>query len=285
MSRFVTARSLDQALGEMAEGARIVAGGTDLMVTLRQDRMAARDLPATLLDVTGVPELCSLDLSAERPFVGAAITFRRLETDPDVKLRYPLLAQAAATVGSVQIRNLATIGGNVANASPAADGVSALTALGARARIASSAGLRSSSLEDLIVAPNRTTLSPGELILGFELDRSTEGAGQVFEKIGRRQAVVIARMNVAVCLDRDLSEPRVVLGACFPSPRRLTQVEAVVASGSPGPDLWRQAGAAASEQFLSICGWRSSAPYKVPASAGLVALALASAWKEVGGAR
>lgn len=284
MSRFVAARSLDEALEELAGGARIIAGGTDLMVGLRSVRLAGEDPPATLLDVTGLPELNRLDLSSSTPFIGAAITFRRLETDHTTRAQYPILAQSAATVGSVQIRNQATIGGNVANASPAADGVTALVAQAARARIASPKGSRLVPLEDLITGPNRTILRPEELVVGFELDRVPGSRGQVFRKIGRRQAVVIARLNVAVCLDRELSDPRIVLGSCFPSPRRLAEVERMVASGSPGSRLWRDAGAIASEEFVRVCGWRASAPYKVPAAARLVAHALETAWEEVGGA-
>jgi CO/xanthine dehydrogenase FAD-binding subunit len=284
MSKYVAATNLEQALEGLAEGAKVLAGGTDLMVHIRRARLYGAWQPDFLLDVTGVPELQRLELHGDRPFVGAAVTFRRLETDDAVRRWYPMLAQAAATVGSVQIRNLATIGGNVANASPAADGLTALAALGARAEISSLNGVRYLSLEELITGPNTTSLNHGELIVGFELDRLPDGSVQLFHKIGRRRAVVIARMNLAVCMDRNMSDPRVVLGACFPSPRRLTAVEQLLVSGTPGRELWNEAGKMAADQFVTVCGWRVSAPYKVPTVAVLTAKALESAWTALGAA-
>ncbi len=283
MTEYVTARTLDQVWEQLDRGAKIIAGGTDLMVDLRRGNLSGDRPPEVLLDITRLPELTRLEVTGATRYVGASVTFRRLETDEAVSVHYPLLSMAAATVGSVQIRHLATIGGNAANASPAADGLTALAALGARAEVASSRGVRYVGLEDLITAPNQTLLSPDELILGFSLDQPPDPRGQLFRKIGRRKAMVIARMNLAVCLDRDLSDPRVVLGACFPSPRRLTEVEQLLASGSPGPDLWKEAGRLAADRFVHVCGRRSSAGYKVPTIARFVAATVESAWLKTGG--
>ncbi|MEW5725754.1 MAG: FAD binding domain-containing protein [Thermodesulfobacteriota bacterium] len=283
-TRYIAVETLEQAgrlLG--GDGVRIIAGGTDLMVQLRRSRLTLSGLPEALVDVTRIPELNRLEIDGDRAYLGAAVTFRRLETDPEVARGLPLLFQTAATVGSVQIRQAATLGGNVANASPAADGLTALAALGARVEIASRRGIRHLELENLVTAPNRTVLEPDELIVGFELDRPPAPSGQTFHKVGRRRAVTIARLNVAVCLDWDLSDPRVVLGACFPTPRRLSLVEKMIAGGSPGPALWEEAGRLAAEQFALVCGWRPSATYKVPAAARVVARALGTAWHKVGG--
>ncbi len=279
---YLAARNLEEALAGLDRGAKVLAGGTDLMVHVRRARLYGAGLPEHFVDVTGIPDLNRIDLDTDKPFLGAAVTFRRLETDEAVARQCPLLAQAAATVGSLQIRTLATVGGNVANASPAADGLTALTALGARAAIASVNGVRHLSLAELITAPNTTRLLPGELIVGFELDRPPEGSVQRFHKIGRRRAVVIARMNLALSMDREMTDPRLVLGACFPSPRRLTEVERLLASETPGPNVWKEAGKMAAEQFVNACGWRASAPYKVPAVANLVFRTLESTWAELG---
>lgn len=286
MSRFVLARTLGEALETLSEeGARPLAGGTDLMVDLRARRLAGHGLPPVLVDVSRLPELRRLRLDRGSPYLGAGLTFAFLERDPRVAAAWPVLAAAAALVGSPQVRNTATIGGNAANASPAADGTTALTALGARADIASLEGRRQCPLEELITSPGRTTLAPGELILGYAMDLLPGHRGQVFAKVGRRQAVSVARLNLAVCLDRDLADPRVVLGACFPSPRRLADVEDLLMGGQPGPDLWRAAGEKAAGHFTNVCGWRSSAAYKVPAIRRVVAQSLARAWRMSGGAR
>ena len=284
MSRFVAARSVNEALAAMAEeGAHVLAGGTDLMPRLRRARLAGEPLPDVILDITGISELGRLDLGRERPYIGSAVSFRRMESDPLITRECPILAQAAATVGSVQVRQAATIGGNVANASPAADGVTALVALGARAEIASVRGRRFCRVDELITGPNQTTLAGDELILGFELDLSASRAGQVFFKVGRRRAASVARLNVAICLVPDLSDCRVVLGACFPFPRRLNDVEQLLANGAAGEALWREAGRKATDHFDRVCGWRSSVTYKAPAIARVITRTLALAWQQIAG--
>ncbi len=143
MSELIIARSLDEALEVLArEPARILAGGTDLMVALRRARLAGDQLPPLLLDLSRVPELLRLELEGPRPFIGAGVSFQRLESDPGLGRRYPLLARAAASVGSLQVRHSGTLGGNAANASPAADGFCSLTARGAWAFLSSPAGRR-----------------------------------------------------------------------------------------------------------------------------------------------
>lgn len=284
MSRFVIAENLDHALEVLAQGdVEVIAGGTDLMIHLRELRLSGNKAPDTILDVSRLDELKRLEPNAGQPYVGAGVTFRELENNPEVAQHLPLLAQAAATVGSVQVRQTATIGGNVANASPAADGMTALTALGAQVEIASQEGIRMCPLEEFVTAPNKTTLRPQELIVGFQLDKLPPG-GQAFAKVGRRQAVSVARLNLALCLDPELKDPRAVLGACFPSPRRLKNVEKVIQQGEPGDELWWVAGHQAAQHFTDVCGWRSSATYKVPAVTRVFARTLGQAWASLAGA-
>ncbi len=284
MSEFLLPADLGEALAALDGGqGRIIAGGTDLMVQLREAAARGQQPPALIVDVSRLAELRRRGPDGGQPFLGAGLTFAELADEAGAGAGLPMLARAAASVGSRQVRNTATIGGNVANASPAADGVTVLTALDARVEIASADGVRRCPIAELITAPNRTTLAPGEVVTGFRLSPPPAGAGQVFAKVGRRRAVSIARLNLAVCLDPDLSDPRVVLGACFPSPRRLAGVEALLRGGRPGPGLWREAGEAAAGHFTEVCGWRSSAEYKVPAVSRVMARALAQAWELAGG--
>lgn len=284
MIRFVIAENLDHALEVLAQGdVEVIAGGTDLMIHLRELRLSGGKAPDTILDLSRLDELKRLEPNAGQPYVGAGVTFRELETNSKVGQHLPLLAQAAATVGSVQVRQTATIGGNVANASPAADGMTALTALGAQAEIASKEGTRWCPLEELITAPNKTTLRSQELIVGFQLDK-LPADGQMFAKVGRRQAVSVARLNLAICLDHTMDDPRAVLGACFPSPRRLKDVEKVIQQGEPGDELWWAAGHQAAQHFTDVCGWRSSATYKVPAVTRVFARTLGQVWTSLAGA-
>jgi CO/xanthine dehydrogenase FAD-binding subunit len=279
VSRFFKPANLEEALEALTSpGAKALAGGTDLMIQLREKRQNGHELPGLIVDISRLEELTLMELGASPPYLGAGVSFRTLERDPEVLQNWPLLSQSAATVGSVQVRQSATIGGNVANASPAADGMSALTALGARAKVAGLQSKRTVPLEELIASPGQNRLEPGELIVGFELDAAPPAAGQCFLKVGRRQAVAIARLNVAAALDAKLSDPRFVLGACFPTPRRLKAVENLLQKGHPGPELWKAAGELAAQSFVDECGWRSSAVYKVPAIARVSALTLKKAW-------
>lgn len=279
MSRFAQPASLDEALEAQTQaGAQVLAGGTDLMVTLRKARLSGGQMPMVLVDVSRLPELHRLELAGGAPYLGAGLTFRFLESDPLVAQRLPLLARAAASVGSVQVRTTATLGGNVANASPAADGLTALVALGASAEIASRHGMRTCPLSELITGPYQTTLDLGEIVLGFSLDPLPDPLGQAWLKVGRRAEVAVARLNLAVCLDREMADPRVVLGSCFPTPRRLADVEDLLKGAAPGPGLWRKAGELAASHFTQVCGWRASADYKVPAITRCTAQALARAW-------
>ncbi len=122
--------------------------------------------------------------------------------------------------------------------------------------------------------------------MGFYLDRpAPPPAGQVFLKVGRRRALAVARLNLALALDRELADPRVVLGSCFPTPRRLEVVEQLLhGAGEPGPELFARAGRRAAREFTAVCGRRSSAPYKLPAITALVARGLEMAWRGLGGA-
>ncbi len=265
MSGYMIARTLAEALEALqGEGAVAVAGGTDLWVGLRRARAEGRALPRLIVDITRVPELGELNQIEEGLWVGAGVSFARLEADPLVQRLAPALGQAAATVGSVQVRNAATIGGNVANASPAADGLAALVGLGAEAVVASAGGERRLKVEELVGGGQGVGLAHGELIKGFVVP-ALEGR-QVFLKVGRRAALNIARLSVTVVLGQEV---RVGLGACFPAPRRITHAEELAAKGD-----FEEAARAAAEAFRRESGSRPSAVYKIPAISRAVREAL-----------
>lgn len=282
MDSYIIASSIKEALELAAVGAIVVAGATDLSIRLREMRLTGRTKNGHMVDIARIPELKTVDMDSEVPFIGAAVTIAQLKSDSNVTRRLPMLSQMAATFGSAQVRSAATIGGNVANGSPAADGLTTLTALAAKAEIASMSGRRSSSMEDLVTGPNRTSLHPGEIITGFHFDDLPTRSKSFFYKIGRRKALVIARVNVAICLDMDMADPRVVVGACFPSPRRLTDVEDLLKRGEPGHGLWFEAGKMGAGTFCEVCGWRSSTSYKIPAVTNVIAGALDTLWREIG---
>jgi CO/xanthine dehydrogenase FAD-binding subunit len=184
-------------------------------------------------------------------------------------------------MGSVQVRRLATIGGNVGTASPAGDGITPLVACAAEARLFSKNGNRTLLVSDLISAPGRTRLAAGELIHSFSLEIPEQPNRFFFHKIMRRQAVAIARMNLAVQLalgpSGRIAAARLSAGAVFPTPRRLTAVEDSLVGQAPGKKLFEEAGRAAAQVMLQVSGRRPSMAYKVPALERLVAWGLEQA--------
>jgi CO/xanthine dehydrogenase FAD-binding subunit len=283
-TQYRVARSLEEALDHLdryGEVTRILAGGTDLMIALRSARREGEALPDYLLDVSELPDGRTIREEGEKLILGAAVTFRALEHHPIIKQSLPLLAAAAAQMGSVQVRRLATIGGNVGTASPAGDGITPLTACAAGARLSSKNGDRTLPISELISGPGRTQMAAGELIQSFTLEIPEQPHRFFFQKIMRRQAVAIARMNLAVQLALGptgrIASARLAAGAVFPTPRRLNEVECSLVGQMPGKKLFEEAGQAAAKAMLQVSGRRPSMAYKEPALERLVAWGLEQA--------
>jgi CO/xanthine dehydrogenase FAD-binding subunit len=203
--------TLDQALRLRAEhpGARPIQGGTDVMVELNFDR--AR--PAALLDLSRVSELRGWRREGGRLVLGAGLTYTELMRS-EVASALPALAEAARTVGSPQIRNRGTVGGNLGTASPAGDALPPLLLEAADVRLASVRGERVLPLADFLLGPKRSALAPDELIASIAL--SPAGRPQTFMKVGPRNAMVIAVCSLALEIDRERGEIRAAYGSAGP---------------------------------------------------------------------
>ena len=207
-----------------------IAGGTDLMVELNFDRVR----PATVLDLTRVPELAQWAPEDGVLRVGAGVTYARVIAELGDRL--PGLALASRTVGSPQIRNRGTVGGNLGTASPAGDALPPLFAAGAEVEVASTRGSRRLPVEGFVTGPKRTALAPDELIAAVRVPPA-DGAEQ-FAKVGTRNAMVIAVCSLAV----SLSPARRAVGACVgsagPTPIRARDAEAFLAGVLEEDGLW-----------------------------------------------
>jgi CO/xanthine dehydrogenase FAD-binding subunit len=203
-----------------------IAGGTDLMVDVNFGRTEL----AGVLDLTAVAELQGIDRDDRAIRIGAAHPMADIaERLPDVAA----LAGAVVTVGSPQIRSRATLGGNIATASPAGDSLPALLVHDAEVEVASTRGSRRSSLDELLLAPRSTTLEPDELIVAVHLPRTAWRSR--FAKVGTRNAMVIATCSVAVSVNTDTGQGRIAAGAVAPTARRLPQAEAVLEQLASAP--------------------------------------------------
>jgi len=243
-------RDLDEAVEAAGAhpDATILAGGTDLMVSVTYQGLR----PSTIIAIRRVPELQQWD----GRFIGAGVTYDRLERGPLLAM-----AQAARTVGSPQIRNAGTIGGNLGTASPAGDSLPVLAALDAEVVLRSKDGERTLRWDDFITGPKRTTLRPGELIVGARLPEVIP-ARQAFAKIGPRTAMVIAVVSCCVFRAED-GATMVALGSVGPKTVRPRRAEAMIsAERRPSTAALAEFARLVSEEISPITDHRSTADYR-----------------------
>jgi CO/xanthine dehydrogenase FAD-binding subunit len=256
-----------------------IAGGTDLMVALNFDR--AR--PQAILDLTRVPELRDWDADDGRLRIGAGVTYTRLIEELGERL--PGLAIASRTVGSPQIRNRGTVGGNLGTASPAGDGLPPLYVAGAEVELASVGGVRRVAIDDFITGPKRTCAREDELISAFVLPAAS--GAQQFAKIGTRNAMVIAVCSVALAIWPERRAVRVCIGSAGPTPLRAPEAEALAEAGldwdglGPADDaVIAQFGELVATAAQPIDDVRGSAAYRRHAIDVLGRRTLRWAWEE-----
>ncbi len=236
-------RSLEAALELLSMHAgevRPLAGGTDILVRARDGQLSR----ATLLDVTAVPELRGIEERAGHLWIGAGTTHTEILRSPLVARYVPALPQACAVIGGPQIRNRGTVGGNLANASPAADTAPALFAADAVVELVSVSDRREVPIDKFFTGPGRSVLAPDELILGVRVPRR-DGVRGAFLRLGQRRAQAISKVSVAVAMTFRDGRPdwvRVALGAVAPTVIRAPQAEgALRAGGHEGLRLAREA--------------------------------------------
>ncbi len=259
------------ALAQATPRTRLLAGGTDLVRAIRRPGSE----PDVILDLTGLAELSYVRLDGETLRIGATTTFAELQTDPLVRGHALCLGLAAAHVGSAQIRNVGTIGGNIANASPCADGATALTALGAAVTTVNGAGdVRTRPMGEVLLGPSRTSLAHDEVITEFSFAALGPEHRSAFAKIGSRTAVSVARLSAALVVRFDaavgaLADVRVALGAVGEVAFRASALERAL-EGRPADEesarIFAEGCVGAVQE--SIPG-RYSLPYKQHAAVGL----------------
>jgi carbon-monoxide dehydrogenase medium subunit len=219
--RYEAPSSIDQAvallLAEPGE-ARVLAGGTDLLVQLRTDLIE----PALLVDIKGIAELREIREEGGGFRVGAAVTGAELKEHPRLKSVWAGVVEAANLIGSTQIQGRASMGGNLCNGSPAADSVPALIAVGARASIVGPRGRRELPVEDVMLAPRRLALEKGEIVASFVFPPKPARTGDAYLRFIPRTEMDIAVVGCGVCLTLDAggtcTAARVSLGAVAPRP-------------------------------------------------------------------
>lgn len=277
---YVKARSVEDALRLLSQGgetACALAGGTDLLVAFRGESQRIRNIKL-VVDISHLEELSYICESNGTIALGALATHAEIAASSVIREGAPFLAEACGQVGSPQIRNRGTVGGNICNASPAADTLPVLIALEAEVTIRSLAGERRLPLAKFITGPYKTALKPGEMVTEINFVRPAPGTGSCFIKLGRRKAMSIARLSVAVLLKRGegglVEEVHIVPGAVLPVPARVTAAEEVIRGKRLTRELASEAGQKLAEEMVRITGPRWSTPYKMPAIASLTRRAI-----------
>lgn len=276
---FLTTQKIEETLNYFDKFSKvhILAGGTDLLVNLYKESPRLPDFDY-LLDISNISELKIINLISNFIEIGPLVTHSRLIHEPLIKNNFPVLVEAAYTIGSTQIRNRGTIGGNIVNASPAADLLPPLIALRAEVELTSRKGKRVSSLEKFLTGPYKTKLQANELLTKIKIPLLADGYYTDFQKIGRRKALSIARLSLALITKIDkkgiFHDTRVVPGSATPYPQSLSETEKAIDGKSIfGIDV-EGIGKITSKEMVTITGERWSTPYKKPTIAVLIKRAL-----------
>jgi CO/xanthine dehydrogenase FAD-binding subunit len=254
-------KSLDEAvelLDKYREDAQVLAGGTDLIPHMKQRSVEARHV----VNIKEIPELSRIKETTEGVHIGALAKLRTIELSPLIKEKIPLLSEAARSIGSVQIRNLGTIGGNICNASPSADMATPLMAVDAKVHVYSKGGAKEYPIAEFFHGRGEVRLERDELVTGFTVPLLPERAGSAFEKIGWT-TLDIATVNVAAVVtlkDGKIDHCSIALGACSPAPIRVVLAEEVLRGKEPSAEAMNEA-----VEFIAACvepreRWRRAPP-------------------------
>ncbi len=243
--------------------ARFIAGGTDLVIQMNRGRMA----PESLIDVTRLKELDGIVESGGGIVIGALSTHKSIERHPAFQAELRALVEAARVIGGHQVRNIATVGGNIVNASPAADLVPALLVLDAEAVLASTEGERTLALDELFIGPGQTARRPDELLRAVRFARLEQRSATAFLKAGRRKAMEISIVCAAAAVTLDPAgdrcrRVRIALGAVGPRALRFHEAERMLEGQVPTPDLLQSVAREVGAACQPIDDVRASATFR-----------------------
>jgi len=246
-------------LSKYQQQAIVIAGGTDLLVQMKHKEVLPRYI-INISDIRGQDYILYDEEQGVR--IGAMATIRSIEVSPLVREKFSLLAEAANMLGSVPVRNRATIAGNLCNAAPSADMAPPLIVLGARAKIMGTDGERTIPIENLWIGPGQTVIKPDEIFAEIQVPDLAYSSGGVYIKHTTRKAMDLAIVGVAIVVTMDsdvIHDIKISLGAVAPTPIRAKKAEGILVGNKINDDLLQKAGQTASDESSCIDDIRSSA--------------------------
>jgi CO/xanthine dehydrogenase FAD-binding subunit len=259
---YIAPRTLAEAYSALSNGrtSLMLAGGTDVIIQLREGRRRCDQL----IDIKHIPEMMDLSFNSDGSLtIGAARQLADLYENADIQKRFPAIVDAATIIGGTQIQSRASLGGNLCNASPAADSSPALMALGVRLVIGSAAGTREIPVEEFFAGVGRSTLQPGELLVSIKVPAPVANGGAFYHRFIPRNEmdIAVASAGVSVVLDgaqANIVSARVAIGAVAPTPLMVPDAAAAVAGKPANADTYAAAGAAAAALATPISDMRGS---------------------------
>jgi carbon-monoxide dehydrogenase medium subunit len=262
--------------------AALLAGGTDLLVKMKRREIQ----PKNVVSLVDLDDLKQINGTGNYRSVGACCTVARIAESEEIRTIFPALASGAGQLGSPQVRNIATVGGNVVTASPAADLPPALMAYGTRVRLVTGHRERFLPLEKLVRGPGATDIREGEILAALHLDKPPEYSGAGFFKLGDRKALQISIVNGACFLSLnpksgEIEKARIVLGAVAPAFVRAHSAENMLKGEKPNAPLFEEAGRAAARDCSPIDDLRASATYRRDMVGVLTSRTLHAAWANI----
>jgi CO/xanthine dehydrogenase FAD-binding subunit len=264
-------------LNTFKDSAQIIAGGTDILVEARYHQ---QNLKEHWIDISRIAELKQIKDTNGQISIGPAVTHSDVVFSDLIKKHAPLLAEACRVIGSLQIRNRGTIGGNICNASPCADSIPALIVLDAQMVIVSANGERIAPATDFFIKPYQTILNPGSWLKEIRFQKMKPEVVYSFLKLGRRNALAISRMNFAVMMkitNNTIDSIRLAPGSVYPTWKRVIEAEEFLKGKLVSKEIFNEAGRIVADSMIKTSGRRWSTPYKEPVVAALTARALGKA--------
>ncbi len=262
---YFSPKTLDEAISILSRykgDVRPIAGGTDLLIKMKRREVS----PPYLVGLKGISGLNGIAYEkSEGLRLGPLVTIHAIETSSIIKERYPVLSNASSTIGSLQIRNLGTVVGNVCNALPSADMIPALIVLGGRLRVISERGERIISIEEFIKGPGETILESDELVIELQVPAISKSHGCVYIKHAQREAMDLAIVSVAVLIIMEgeiCRESRICLGTVGPTPMRPKKAEEILRGEILDDKIIREASEIASKEAQPRSTIRASAEYR-----------------------
>jgi len=263
--KYLTPATLDEALSLLSRykgRAKVIAGGTDIIPKLKRREIGAPDY---VIDLKAIPGLDNIKYDVSGLSIGALATIGAVEASAIIREKFGILARAAQSMASPQVRNRGTIAGNICNAVPSADSAPPLLTLGTKLKLVSQKGERTVSIGDFFTAPNQTVISDEEILREIQIPHPPPNSKGIYLKLTPRRAMDLAIVGVAVVVtaqDGVCQDIRIALGAVAPTPIRAKKAEAILRNQKFDDELIEKAARTAAGQSKPIDDHRASAEYR-----------------------